>query len=240
MAAADKEAGNRAYVKASEWGQVYAKSIPAESYGLKGTTNIYQVQPGEDQLLQTYDWYAPELYVDGFTGLQTVYVVQMGPWARGHEASNDHSAVAFYKNDQRIASYSTLDIVGAPGNVESSISHYHVFGKRHGFRRPFGNQLMFDIEDVKGRLLSFNVDTGKLVTKAEEEILGLIYDAQTRISQLKWEWYQANQGTVDAADRHILSEEALRRFAGDRFPLFPNGDQYVPDSVWQPVRIERK
>lgn len=240
IAMADNEAGNQPHVTSSEWGQFYAKSVPAENYGLKGTTKVYQVQPEQDQLLYTYDWYASTLYVEGFAGLETVYVVQMGPWPRGHEALEDHLAIAFYKNERLVRSYSTLDIAGDPQNVQWTVSHYQVFGKRHGFRRPFGNQLVFDIEDAKGSMLSFNVDTGELMTKAEEQILGQLYEAQTKIAQLKWEWYQANQGKVNNADRYVLSEQELRNVAPDRFPPLPQNYHYVPDSVWQPVQIERE
>ena len=59
---ADREAGNRVYVTASEYGQFYAKSVPSESYGLKGTTKVYQVMEEEDVLIQTYDWYSPRIF----------------------------------------------------------------------------------------------------------------------------------------------------------------------------------
>ena len=64
----DQEAPNRTYVTASKYGQFYAKSIPHERYGLKGSTRIYQVDEEEDILIQTYDWYSPQILLEGFTG----------------------------------------------------------------------------------------------------------------------------------------------------------------------------
>jgi hypothetical protein len=108
VAHADQEAGNRTYVTASEYGQFYAKSIPNGRYGLKGVTKVYQVGEKADTLIQTYPWYSPRIFLEGFTGMQTVYVVQLGPWHRGRKASYEHHAIALYKNDTLLKKYSTL------------------------------------------------------------------------------------------------------------------------------------
>jgi hypothetical protein len=238
LAFADEEAANRPYVRSDEWGQFYAKSVPAESYGLRGATTVYQVQPGADLPVYAYEWYSPELYLAGFAGTQTVYVIQIGAWPRGREASAQHPAIAFYKNDQLIKAYSTLDIAGEPKNVSPSVSHYSVFGERHGFRRPFGNQLIFEIERHTGELLSYNPDTGLLITPEDEALLYQRYEAEVRIAQLRWDWYQANHKKMSGADRYILTEEELTQMAPGKFPKLPAGHRYVPGSVWEPVRLE--
>ena len=123
-AVADDEARNRTYVNSSDYGQFYIKSIPSEQYGLAGKTKVYQVQDTEDILLYTYDWYSPEVFVYGFNAGPIVYVVQFGPWHRGHQANSEDLAIAFYKNDQFLKRYSTLDIVGEKTRVSASSSHY--------------------------------------------------------------------------------------------------------------------
>ncbi len=240
VAYGDQEAGNRTHVTASEYGQFYAKSIPHESYGLKGVTKVYQVGEKEDALIQTYPWYSPRIFLEGFTGTQTVYVVQLGPWHRGHKASHEHHAIAFYKNDTLLKKYSTLDIVGSPENVSLSVSHYTVFAKILGFRRPFGNQLVFDVEGHNGELLSFDTETGALLTKEEEDVKKRLYEARVRIGQIKWRWYEKNKGKMANINEFVITEEILRQFALGDFPSLPRGYRYLPDTMWNPIRFQRE
>lgn len=235
---ADQEAGNRTYVTASEYGQFYAKSIPDERYGLKGVTKVYQVREKEDTLVQTYPWYSPRIFLEGFTGTQTVYVVQLGPWHRGHKASHEHHAIAFYKNDTLLRKYSTLDIAGRVENVSFSVSHYTVFAKILGFRRPFGNQLIFDVEGHNGELLSFDTETGALLTKAEEDVKKQLYKARTRIGQIKWRWYEKNKDEMVNINEFMITEEILRQFAPTDFPDLPQGYRYLPGKMWNPTRFQ--
>ncbi len=235
---ADQEAGNRTYVTASEYGQFYAKSIPHETYGLRGVTKVYQVGEKEDTLIQTYPWYSPRIFLEGFTGAQTVYVVQLGPWHRGHKASDEHHAIAFYKNDTLLKKYSTLDIVGSAENVSFSVSHYTVLAKILGFRRPFGNQLVFDVVGHKGKLFSFDTETGALLTKAEEAVKKRLYKARTKIGQIKWRWYEKNKGKMANIREFVITEEMLRQFAPTDFPDLPQGYRYLPSTMWKPIRFQ--
>ena len=234
----DEEAANRIYVTSSQYGQFYAKSIPHEAYGLKGITRVYRVGE-EDILIQTYDWYSPQIFLEGFAGSQTVYVVQMGPWHRGHQASNDHHAVAFYKKDKLLKKYSTLDVVGMEDNVSRSVSHYTVFNKIYGFRRPFGDQLVFDVETHEGHLISFDAETGHLLTKDEERIKKQLYEAQVKIGQIKWKWYEAHRDILPNIEEILITEEELKEFALGDFPDLPTGYHYIPNTMWNPVRFER-
>lgn len=238
VAHADQEAGNRTYVVASEYGQFYAKSIPDERYGLEGVTKVYQVGEKADTLIQTYPWYSPRIFLEGFTGTQTVYVVQLGPWHRGRKASHEHHAIAFYKNDALLKKYSTLDIVGNTENVSSSVSHYTVFAKIIGFRRPFGNQLVFDVEDHNGEVLSFDVETGALLPKEEEDLKKQLYDARAKIGQIKWRWYEKNKDKMANIKEFVITEEILRQFAPTDFPDLPQGYRYLPDTMWKPIRFQ--
>jgi hypothetical protein len=236
---ADQEAGNRSYVAASASGQFYAKSVPHEPYGLKGSTRIYQVGDPDDVLLHTYDWYTPQIFLEGFLGTRDVYVVETGPWHRGAQASPGHLALAFHKNGTLVRQYSTLEIAGRPENVSASVSHYVVFRRLAGFRRPYGNQLVFDVELHDGRALTFDVDTGAMLSRAEEAFRKQIYDAEVRVEQIKWKWYEANRTRTPNPDGVVITEQMLRAVAPPDFPQLPAGYRYVPDTMWRRARFEK-
>ncbi len=236
---ADDEAGNRPYVKSNEWGGFYAKSIPAESYGLKGKTKIYQVTDKDDLLVHQYDWYSPNIFLDGFAASpDTVCVVQTGAWSRGHEASAGELALAFYKTGKLLKSYSTLDTAGSANNVSSSESHYTVIKNILGFSRSYGNKLLFEAQMIDDRTLIFDTDTGEIITKKQEELMGALYAAETAINQLKWEWRESNKVNVPDIDKHVITEGELKAFNQQKFPTIPQGYRYVPGTVFQPAKIE--
>ena len=124
---ADEEASNRAYVVSSQYGQCYAKSVPDETYGPKGTTKVYRVDAKLDILVDTFSWYSHRIFIECNAGSPAdtvgVSVVRLGPWARGHEASANDLAIAFYWKGNLLKRYSTLDIAGRPDNVSASVSH---------------------------------------------------------------------------------------------------------------------
>lgn len=235
---ADDEAGNRVYVTASEYGQFYAKSVPSESYGLKGTTKVYQVGEQEDTPIQTYDWYSPQIFLEGFTGNQTVYVVQMGPWHRGHKASAEHHAIAFYKNDKLLRKYSTLEIAGKEDNVSSSRSHYTIFLEIPGFRRSFGDQLIFDVQAHDGKIISFDTETGNILSKEEEAIKEQLYNAEVAVGELKWKWYESKKTQLSNINDVVITEDMLKEITPEALPV-PEGYRYVPDSMWKPAQFEK-
>jgi hypothetical protein len=236
--AADQEAANRVYVTAGQYGQFYAKSIPDEAYGLKGQTKVYRVGKDRDTLLTTYPWYSPEVFLAGIGGSRDVYVVQMGPWHRGQEAGTGDPAIAFYKDGRLLRNYSTLEIAGDKDHVSRSVSHYTVFSELPGFRRPFGNQIVFDAKTHDGTVLSFDAETGALYPKEAEAAGKLLYEAQIQIARIKRKWYQQNKETLLTVETEPVTEEILKGFAPDEFPPLPEGYRYVPDTVWEPVQFE--
>ena len=167
-ASSDDEASNRAHVVASQFGQCYAKSVPAESYGSKGGTRVYAVTPTHDPLIASFDWYAGQIYLAcniGRPGQQVALsVIRLGPWARGHQASADHLAIAFYFGGKLVKQYSTLDIAGAPGNVSSSVSHYTVFERIDGYQSQSSNFYTFEAVTTAGKRLAFDPTTGDIIS----------------------------------------------------------------------------
>ncbi len=236
----DKEAGNWVYVRTSEGGQFYAKSIPSESYGTSGITKIFQVGKDQDTLIQTYNWYSREIFIEGFTGTASIYVVQSGPWTRGHQAAKEDLALAFYKNDRLLKKYSTLDIAGQSENVIRSAGHYTVIKRKIGFRRPFGNQLVFDVEKEDGQILSFDTETGEIFQPAEEAIKKNLYEVETQIGQIKWKWYESHKAQIPDVNNYVITEKDLREVAPNDFPHIPEGYEYKSDSIWKPIQFNKK
>ncbi len=162
---ADTEAPNRPHVTAGPFGQCYVKAVPADHRGVQGTTKLYKVNAGEDELLATFDWFSQDIRLNCYVirnGVSGVSVVRFGPWARGHEASALDLALAMYFNGEQVATYSNLDIAGTPENVDASVSHYTVIGKVGEFRYSgSGDGQEFVIETSDGRTIAFDVATGE-------------------------------------------------------------------------------
>ncbi len=163
----DDEAGNVAVVRASEYGQCSAKSVPDELYGTAGTTTVFRVAKDKDMTVHSYDWFSQQIFIEcNVSDSKTptgVSVVRLGPWARGHAARADQLAMGFYFKGQMLKEYSTLDIAGSPENVSASVSHYTVIEKVLGYRRLGGNRASFDVKTVDGRTISFDASSGEMI-----------------------------------------------------------------------------
>lgn len=165
-ARADTESPNRAHVVAGIvdgdlYRGCYAKSVPTARWGMQGITRIYEVRRGKDRLIATHNWYAKTLYLRcrrGANGALEARVVRFGPWQRGRQASKADLAIAFYSGGRELARYSTLDLAGRPDNVQRSVSHYRVIRRIKGL----GYQNSFRLELIDGRMLSFDLATGRL------------------------------------------------------------------------------
>ena len=164
-AGADNEAANSPRVFASRYGNCYAKSVPVEAYGDKGVTRVFMANVGTDKLMHTYNWYAPQLFLECNVAPAgkpvAVSVARIGPWPRGRRANASDLALAFYRGGQLVKQYSTLDIAGAEENVSASVSHYGVLDQIDGYRWKAANDYTFQVRTVDGRSLSFDAATGE-------------------------------------------------------------------------------
>ncbi len=169
---ADSEAGNWPFVVAATTdgttahGGYYARCIPTKSFGTNGVTTVYRVEKEQDVPVHTYDWYSAHIYMSGAN--RKVSIIRFGPWNMGHQAGPNDLALALYYDGQLLKSYSTLDIVGRHGNVETSVSHYRwykrIIGYGHYALPPSAQTIYgFGIETLDGRNLCFNVTTGELL-----------------------------------------------------------------------------
>ena len=163
---ADDEAANRPVVRSSEYGSAYAKSVPAESYGQQGKTQVFSVGKDADTVTCAYDWYANEIYIGG-AGDQTL--IRFGPWHRGRKPQKTHLALGIYLGGKRVREYTTLELEKLGCGVSESISHYRIFGRRLGFRWLKGNEYVYEVEGVSGKIFTFDLGTGAIVEKTNEQ-----------------------------------------------------------------------
>lgn len=162
-ARADEEASNIPHVQSGTYGRCYAKSVPEDLWGERGETRLYEVGADRDRLVATFPWFSQQLRLQcnmSRNGRIGASLVRFGPWPRGHQASADDLALAFYFDGELLVRYATLDIAGTPDNVVSTISHYRVIAEVHGYRWTGANSYEFEIKTVDGRTLSFDPTTG--------------------------------------------------------------------------------
>ncbi len=224
---------NRTYVRSSEYGLFYAKSIPYEDFGDKGITNIYRVTEKEDILVQTYDRYSYQIYLDGSAGGQNVYVVQIDPPYRRTKSAEEHVAIVFYKDDTEVKKYSAFDIE----NITSNFTGYRI--RNRGFRRPFGNWFVYDLEIDEGEIISFDTESGEVISKDEEMIREQLHYARHKISFLRYEWYERNEDEISGINEVLITEEHLREMAPEDFPELPQGYRYIPGAKWQRIEFKK-
>lgn len=166
-AKADQEASNTLYVKTSQYGNCYVKSVPAQPYGTKGTTKVYAVRPEDDLLVHTFNWYSQAVFIECNVVRHSqvrASVVQMGRWPSGRKANEQELAIAFYYGGNLMRQYSTLDIAGSPDNVSNSRSHYTVISEVYGYFLQKDNSWTFELLTTDRRRLAFDPSTGDLLS----------------------------------------------------------------------------
>ena len=159
---ADDEAANRPVVRSSEYGSMFGKSIPEESYGQKGKTRVFSVGADRDTLVYEYPWYANIFYIGG-SGERTL--IRFGPWQRGSNPEKDHLALGIYRDGKTVKEYSTIEMVNFGSGISTSVSHYTVFGQHLGFRWLKENNYVYEVEGVSGKVFTFDLETGLLAEK---------------------------------------------------------------------------
>ena len=229
---ADSEAGNRVYVKSSEHGSLYAKSVPDDMHGSVGQTLIYRVDNNDDVLVYTFDWYSPEIYLLS-NGMS---LVRLGSWPRGHESNKEDLAIAFYKDGKLLKEYSTWDISNLGYKAQRSVSHYTLFAERLGYRWMVSNDYAFDIKMHDSTILSFNITNGKILTKLDEDIAKL----KVVVSNLKIKWHREfRENNYDDAGTYEITIKNLRSVSSGPLQDIPEGYQVIPGKLFEEVKVEK-
>ena len=160
--AAAKARSNYPYVQSGPDGAFYARCIPAGPDGTEGTTVIYRVQKGADQVVDAYDWYSKKGVVLGWSPIAGKVAVMS---LSGKAASEPDKQVelSFYLGGKLLASYTAKDLAdwGADKyRLDTRDERRPMFSVLGCEQIPLTNNYVFTI-DVTGRKLRFDILTGK-------------------------------------------------------------------------------
>jgi hypothetical protein len=108
-ASASKVMANSPYVT-SLGGVFYARAIPDEEKGTKGTTTIYRVRRDQDEVVERHAWYAPGGLHLGWSPIAG----KVAAMAVGGDAVKDPGKrveLKFYIGPERLTTYTTGDLL---------------------------------------------------------------------------------------------------------------------------------
>ena len=174
LGVADRSAVSQPYVKSMEgFGAFYARAIPAGRKGTAGTTKIYRVEADGDQLLDTYNWYAPNGVVLCWSPLPVgnVAVMALGAGTQAAQAPTAQAQTAepvewaFHLDGRLLKAYTAEDLAALGVRTlitsEGPRAAYRVTGcEQHA---PGTNEYDFVVEINGGaRTLRFDITTGEL------------------------------------------------------------------------------
>ena len=153
------------YVQSGPDGVFYARCVPAQDGNGPGTTKIFRVRADKDELIDSYDWYARDGVVLGWSPIEgkvAVMRVHRGERDAGKAAAGQ-TEVSFYLGGKLLKSYTTRELVEL-GAEESMARHgrdgaiYRVVGCE---QVPGTNRYLFVIEGKGGRRITFDITSGK-------------------------------------------------------------------------------
>ena len=116
---------------------------------------------GSDEALWSVEgWYAYEVFLanDG------EHLIRLGNWPQGQEPEQADLAVAFYRKDRLLASYSTADVILDPSKVMPRVSHYMYLDERPEFDRRAMRLELVSVDRVEW---IFDVTTGAIVSRKQ-------------------------------------------------------------------------
>ena len=164
-ASADSPARAAPYVVSS--GAVYFTMVPIENAaylpGLRhgdgiGTAYRLNADGSSTKLWLVKGWYAFETYIS----IDGHYLVRMGDWANGAEASSDDPAIYFYADGNLLKQYSTADLIKDPKNVIPTASHY--FWRGYGSEKPsIRYNGRFNLTTTEDITYVFDIGTGDII-----------------------------------------------------------------------------
>jgi len=164
ISVASKPVPNRAYVQSGPDGVFYARCIPEENTGTKGTTNIFRVAIDEDVLVDSYDWYSPRTVLLGWSPIAgKVAVMSM----QEERVPNDDSVqFSFHLGGQLLRAYTTEDLRGLGIKIPKIAKRPYFAYRAIGCEQVPGeaNVYVFSIKGSNNKKYSFDITTGELVS----------------------------------------------------------------------------
>lgn len=162
---AKSRAANGPYVQAMDGQSVfYARCIPNENEGNKGTTTIYRVNKAGDEIVDSYNWYSPDGVILGWSPIAGKVAAMS---LRERASSRDKQIeFAFHLGGKLLQSYTTaslgaMGIEIGPSLFDGDEARFKILGC---VQVPRTNEYDFVIESSSGKKFSFDILTGKLRT----------------------------------------------------------------------------
>jgi len=164
-ASASKVMANSPYVT-SLGGVFYARAIPDEEKGTKGTTTILRVRRDQDEVIERHAWYAPDGLHLGWSPIAGK-VAAMAVGGTPTKDPSERVEFRFYLGAERLTTYTTADLIKL-GLWSNGLQHES--RRTHGLRVvgceqiPRTNEYVFRIvlDTNQGeKTIDFDILTGK-------------------------------------------------------------------------------
>lgn len=165
-ARASRTTTNFAYLQSMEMGVVYARCVPEETKGTKGTTKIYRVGKDQDELMDSYNWYCKGVVLAWSPIEGKVAVMALG--GAPTIGAVGQTELSFYIGGKFLRSYTSQDLKAWGADVWQRGGRSAIFKVLGAEQIPGTNDYVFSIE-IKGKKLSFDILTGKLYIKAKAD-----------------------------------------------------------------------
>lgn len=156
---ASKAVSNQPYVQSGPSGVFYARCIPAEAAGTKGSTKIYRVRKEQDEVVDNYDWFVMNGVVLAWSPIAgKVAVMALGGEPKA--VPDKHAELSFYLGGKLLNTYTTNDLKAWGANVWPRGDHRARFKVLGQEQIPGTNEYVFSIE-IEGKKFDFDILTGK-------------------------------------------------------------------------------
>lgn len=164
-----KSAGNRPYVQSGPDGAFYARCIPESTEGKSGSTTIYQVVKEKDKLVASYNWFAKNGVVIGWSpikGKVTTLAIQLDT----NKVQAKQQELTMYLGEKLVKTVTTKDLLKLGAQIQTRRSangplnraKFKVLGC---FQVPGTNQYVYKVQLSKNRIISFDIVDGAIVSE---------------------------------------------------------------------------
>lgn len=234
--AAVKGLGNGPYVIAfEELSPFYARCLPHEKRGSKGTTQIVCVRTAGDEVITTYSWYNRNGLVLGWSPKAGKVAVMR---VRQDEGLPPEKQVefSFYLGEQHLQSFTTADLVKLGAKMRWDVSAFEsgfdVSSKRAEYRAEGCKQVrgtndyyfLVRLDDT--RTLSFDILTGKLCRIEEDGSKQRIVAVETAATDVE----QGAPGPHEVSA--FQAAEEVERARSTPLPALPTGSSAPGTQGW--------
>jgi hypothetical protein len=171
LVAASKRMGNSPYVQSAMHGVFYVKSVPTENEGTAGVTKVYRVRNEADELVDTYDWYAPQHRQPGVTlGWSPIAgkIAVMRVHNERADLKDDRLELSFYLGGKLLKAYTAKDLIAMGAGPDKETSKHDLreslnFTVTGYQQKPSTNDYFFVLTLPEDKPVRFDILTGEVV-----------------------------------------------------------------------------